>query len=78
MDISDNVEKLCSPYNEEEPIEGTIDRLNEFADFTAAERDSLCETQPIHITYGLVAETDQYPEYFWAYRTKDNKSWMAL
>ena len=36
------------------------------------------ETRLVSITYGLVAETDPYPEDCQMWMTKENKSWTAF
>ena len=35
-------------------------------------------THIVHIEYGIVAETGQYPEGCWACISLENKSWMAF
>ena len=77
-DMSDNDERLWSPYNEEEPLKGLIKRLNGCADFAAVASDLVSETQLIRIAYRLVADTVHYPEDFWAWRTWENKYWTAF
>ena len=54
-DMVANNERLRLPYKE---------RLNECADFSAAEGGLVTETHIISIVYGLVSETVQYLEYF--------------
>ena len=67
-------ERLSSPYNAEETLEGLINRLNEYADITVAASKPVSETQLVRITYRLIADMVQYPEYCRTWRTQDNKS----
>ena len=73
-DMAANDERLRASYNAEEPLESLIESLNECADFATAAREPVLETQLVHIAYGLVDETGQYPEDFWAWSNQDDKS----
>ena len=52
---------ILSQYKLEDPLEGIIERLNEYADFAAAASEPVTDTQIFHITYELVVETGHYP-----------------
>ena len=62
----------------EELIKSLIERLKECADLVTSAKEPVSETQFVRIAYGLVAETDQYPEYFQALRNQTDKSWKAF
>ena len=70
-----NNERLRSPYNGKEQLEGLIKRLNKCAGFGAEANELVSETQLARITYGLVSDMFQYPKDCWAWRTLDNKYW---
>ena len=61
-DMAANNERLRASYDAEEPLENLIKRLDECANFATAAGEPVSETQPVRITYILVAETGQYPE----------------
>ena len=69
-DMAENNENLRSCYNAEDPLEGLVERLNKCVELTEASGNLFTETQLIFIVYRLVAETRQYPEYCWLYRTQ--------
>ena len=52
-----NNQRLCSPYNAEEPPESLIKRLNDCADFATTASKTVSKTQLFRIAYSLVAET---------------------
>ena len=54
--MSENDEQIRSPYNAAEPLKVLIERLNDCADFAAAARNPVSNTQHVCIAYGLVAE----------------------
>ena len=58
----------------EEPLEGLIERIHEYKDFSVAASDSVSETNTVRIAYGLVAETDHYPRYCRSWMTQYDKS----
>ena len=76
--MAENDERLRASYNNEEPLEILIERLNECADFATASGKPVLETQLFRIAYGLVAETGKYPEDFRAWRNQDDKSWTTF
>ena len=43
--MSDNYERLLSPYNAEEPFEGLTERLNKCTDFAVEASEPVLETQ---------------------------------
>ena len=47
-------------------------------DFATAASEPVSETQLVHITYGLVAKTVQYPEDCSFWRNQDYKSWISF
>ena len=60
-----NDKRLRSPYNTEEPLKILIKMFNECADFATAASNPVLETHIVPITYVLLVETGQFPEYFW-------------
>ena len=71
-EMSANDKRLQYPYNAEKSIEGIIERLNECSDLAAAASDQVSTTKLVHITYGLIEETGQYPEDFQEWRMHEN------
>ena len=65
-DMEANNKILRAPYNTKDPFKSLIERLNKCADFASAAWDLVSETQLLSIAYGLLAETGQHPEDFWA------------
>ena len=77
-EMAANNERLRAYYNAEEALESLVERLNECADLATAACKPVLETQLVHISYGLVAETFQYPEDCRAWRNQGEKSWTTF
>ena len=77
-DMAANDERLRTSYNAEETIKSLIERINDCADFATAAGEPVSETQLVHISYVLVAETGQYPEDCRSWRNQDDKSWTTF
>ena len=52
-----NGERLCTPYNTDEPLKSLIKTLNECTKIFSAAREPVTETQLVRIAYRLFAET---------------------
>ena len=76
--MTDNDDKLLSPYNAEELLKSLIKKINKRTEFTEAAGMPVTETQIVRIEYGLVAEMGQYLEDLWVWRSVDKKSWAAF
>ena len=73
-----NDEGLQAFYNAEEPLKSSIERLNQCADFSTAAGEPVSDTQLVHITYRLEADTGQYPEDCRYWSNQDDKSWTTF
>ena len=76
--MEENNEKPRSQYNVEKLLEDLVKRLNKCDDFTAVVGKPVTETQIVCIPYGMVAETGQYPEDCWVWRSREDKYWTVF
>ena len=52
--------RLLPPYNEEEPLERLIERINDCTEFAAASSEPVLETQLVRIANIIVSETGKH------------------
>ena len=78
IDMAAKDKRIRSPYKAEETIGSIVKRINECKDFAAATDEPVTDTHITCIAYRPVDKNGQYPEYYWAWRAINEKSWTVF